>query len=436
MQHERVTFRGEGSRKRRSSDRHHPARGRLRGFGYFRRLGPGFVTGAADDDPAGIGTYSQVGATFRFDLLWTALISLPLASAVQETAARLGLTSGRGLMSLIKVRFARPVLWFAAALVVGANVFNIGADLGSMAEAFRLLIPVPFAVLVVGMAGTILLLEIFVSYDRYSLILRWLALSIFAYVLELFVVDVDWSQVAAGLIPSFQPTLASVEALVAIFGTTISPYLFVWQAGEEVEERKAGRIGRVDAAQIRAMRVDVVSGMSAGVLVMFAIMVSSATTLGAHGSQVRTAAEAARALEPIAGRFASALFAAGIVGTGLLAIPTLAGSAAYALAETFGWREGLGRKPKEAPGFYAVLGAAIAIGLGLNFVGIDPIRALYVSAILNGLAAPPLILLMLILSRSRRAELRTGRLSDGLMVTALLVMSGAAAVYLIGSLVG
>jgi Mn2+/Fe2+ NRAMP family transporter len=233
--------------------------------------------------------------------------------------------------------------------------------------------------------------------------------------------------------PASTPTLASVEALV-IFGTTISPYLFVWQ---EVEERKAGRIGRVDASQIRAMCVDVVSGLSAGVLVMFAIMVSSAATLGTHGSQdVQTAAEAARALEPIEGRFASALFAAGIGGPGLLAIPTLAGSAAYALAETFGWREGLGRKPKEAPGFDGVLGAAIGIGLGLNFVGIDPIRALYASAILNGLAAPPLILLMLILSRSRGAEPRSGRLSDALMVIALLVMSASAAVYLIGSFVG
>jgi NRAMP (natural resistance-associated macrophage protein)-like metal ion transporter len=436
VQHERVTSPSGGSRKRRTTD-HHPARGRLRGFGYFRRLGPGFVTGAADDDPAGIGTYSQVGAMFRFDLLWTALVSLPLASAVQETAARLGLTSGRGLMYLIKRHFTRPVLWLATALVVGANVFNIGADLGSMAEAFRLLIPLPFALLVVGMAGAILLLEIFVTYDRYSLILRWLALSIFAYVLELFVVDVDWSQVAAGLIPGFQPTLTSVEALVAIFGTTISPYLFVWQAAEEVEERKAGRIGKVEAKQIRVMRVDVVSGMSAGVLVMFAIMVSSAATLGAHGSQdVATAAEAARALEPIAGRFASLLFAAGIVGTGLLAIPTLAGSAAYALAETFGWREGLGRTLKEAPGFYGVVTAAIAIGLGLNFLGIDPIRALYVSAILNGLAAPPLILLMLILSRYRRPQVQSGWLSDGLMVIALLVMTASAAVYLIGSLVG
>ena len=421
----------------RPTDAHHPARRRLHGFGYFRRLGPGFVTGAADDDPAGIGTYSQVGAAFRFDLLWTALISLPLASAVQETAARLGLVSGRGLMSLIKQRFTRPVLWFAAALVVGANAFNIGADLGSMAEAFRLLIPLPFVLLVISMAGVILLLEVFVSYERYSLILRWLALSIFAYVVELLVVNVSWSDVAAGLIPSFQPTLASIEALVAIFGTTISPYLFVWQAGEEVEERMAHHIRHVDALQLRRMRIDVVSGMSAGVLVMFAIMVSAASTLGVQGANdVQTAAEAARALEPIAGRFASLLFAAGIVGTGFLAIPTLAGSAAYALAETFGWREGLGRKPKEAPGFYGVIGGAIVIGLSINFLGIDPIRALYASAILNGLAAPPLILLMLILANAGSRRHRSGWLSNALMVAALLVMTASAIAYVVGSLVG
>ena len=424
-------------RRQRREDRHHAARARLHGFGYFRKLGPGFVTGAADDDPAGIGTYSQVGATFRFDLLWTALISLPLASAVQETAARLGLVSGRGLMSLIKKRFPRPVLWLAAALVVGANVFNIGADLGSMAEAFRLLVPLPFAALVVGMAALILALEVFISYDRYSLILRWLALSILAYVAELFVVNVDWSQVAAGLIPSFQPTFASVEALVAIFGTTISPYLFVWQAGEEVEEREAKHIGHVGDAQLRLMRVDVVSGMSAGVLVMFAIMVSAASTLGAHGvTQVRSAEEAARALEPIAGQFASLLFAAGIVGTGLLAIPTLAGSAAYALAETFGWREGLERKPKEAPGFYGIIGAAIVVGLAINFSGLDPIRALYASAILNGLAAPPLILLMLILANAGSAKRKSGWLSNALMVVALAIMTACAVAYAIGWFVG
>ena len=424
-------------RRGRPDDAHHHARRRLHGFGYFRRLGPGFVTGAADDDPAGIGTYSQVGAAFRFDLLWTTLISLPLASAVQETAARLGLSSGLGLMALIRKRFARPILWLAAALVVGANAFNIGADLGSMADAFRLLIPLPFSLVVISMAGVILLLEIFVSYERYALILRWLALSIFAYVVELFFVNVSWSEVAAGLVPSFQPTLASVEALVAIFGTTISPYLFVWQAGEEVEERKAHHVGRVDAPQLRRMRVDVISGMSAGVLVMFSIMVSAASTLGAHGvSDVQTAAQAARALQPIAGRFASLLFAAGIVGTGLLAIPTLAGSAAYALAETFGWREGLGRKLKDAPGFYGVIGGAIVIGLSIDFLGIDPIRALYVSAILNGLAAPPLILLMLILANARSRPHRSGRLSNALMVAALLVMTASAVAYLVGSLVG
>ena len=432
-----MAAKGSGPRRRRTIDPHHSARARLRGFGYFRRLGPGFVTGAADDDPAGIGTYSHVGAAFRFDLVWTALVSLPLASAVQETAARLGLMSGRGLMSLIKDRFTRPVLWLATVLVVGANTFNIGADLGSMAEAFRLLVPVPFALVVVATAVVILLLEVFVSYDRYSLILRWFALSIFAYVFELFVVNVDWSQVVAGLIPSFQPTLASIEALVAIFGTTISPYLFVWQAGEEVEERKAHRIGRIDARRIRAMRVDVVSGMSAGVLVMFAIMVSSGSTLGAHGGEtVETASEAARALEPIAGRFASLLFAAGIVGTGLLAIPILAGSAAYALSETFGWREGLGRTPRQAPSFYGVIGASIVVGLALNFIGIDPIRALYVSAILNGLAAPPLILLMLILSNSPSTRLEGRWLSDGLVGVALVVMTVSGAVYLIGSIVG
>jgi Mn2+/Fe2+ NRAMP family transporter len=420
-------------RKRR---RHSTQRDRLHGFGYFRRLGPGFVTGAADDDPAGIGTYSQVGAAFRFDLVWTALISLPLASAVQETAGRLGMTSGRGLVSLIKERFARPVMWVAVVLVVSANTFNIGADLGSMAEAFQLLLPVPFPILVVVMAAVVLGLEVFVPYERYALVLRWLALSILAYVFELFVVHVDWMGVLAGLVPTFQMNAGYIEALVAIFGTTISPYLFLWQTGEEMEEVQAGELGRIDASEIKAMRIDVVSGMSAGVLVMFAILVTAGSTLGEHGStQIETASQAARALEPLAGRFASALFAVGIVGTGLLAIPTLAGSAAYALSEAFGWREGLGRKLRQAPGFYGVLAASMVVGPILNFVGIQPIRALYLSAILNGLAAPPLILLMLILSNSAVVgERRGGRLSDALVATALVVMGLSAIVYL-GSLV-
>jgi Mn2+/Fe2+ NRAMP family transporter len=405
----------------------------LHGFGYFRQLGPGFISGAADDDPAGIGTYSQVGAQFQFDLVWTAPISLPLASAVQETAARLGLATGRGLIALIKQRFSRPILWFAVALVVSANTFNIGADLGSMAAAFRLLVPLPTSLLVVGFAVLITALEVSIPYDRYAKILRWLALSILAYVVELFVVDVDWSAVLRGLVPSFFAGGSHAAALVAIFGTTISPYLFVWQAGEEVEELREHPKKRIDARQLRGMRVDVIGGMSAGILVMFAIMVTSASTLGAqHVRQIQTAAQAAQALEPIAGPFASALFAAGIVGTGLLAIPTLAGSAAYAASEAIGWSEGLGRTPRRAPGFYAVITVSMLLGVAMNFSGVDPIRALYLSAILNGLAAPPLIAMMLVLSSSSKlGALKGGRLSDTLVGIALLVMTAAAVVFAI-----
>jgi NRAMP (natural resistance-associated macrophage protein)-like metal ion transporter len=424
--------------ERKKAERHHPHRDRLRGFGYFRQIGPGFITGAADDDPAGIGTYSQIGAAFRFDLVWTAPLSLPLASAVQETSARLGLITGRGLVSLIKERFPAWVMWIAVALVVGANVFNIGADLGSMADAFRLLVPIPFVVLVIAIAGVILMLEVFVSYERYSLILRWLALSILAYVVELFVIDVDWGAVAAGLVPSVQANAAFLEGLVAIFGTTISPYLFIWQAGEEVEERNAKRIRRIGREQLTAMRVDVFSGMTAGIVVMFAIMVTAASTLGAEGvARIETAAQAAEALEPIAGGFSSTLFALGIVGTGLLAIPTLAGSAAYALSEAFGWREGLGRSLREAPGFYGVIAGAMLVGILINLAGIDPIRALFLSAILNGLAAPPLILLMLMLSRSARdPEERGGGLSTVLVAIALGAMSLAAIAYVASLVIG
>jgi Mn2+/Fe2+ NRAMP family transporter len=419
---------------RRSGDRHHPRRLRLRGFGYFR-LGPGFVTGAADDDPSGIGTYSQVGAAYGFGFVWTAPLSLPLASAVQETAGRLGFATGRGLMALIRERFSRPVLWLAVFLVVTANTFNIGADLGSMADAFRLLLPLPFSLLVIAFASITVALEVAVPYERYASILRILALSILAYVAELFVIHIDWGAVLSGLIPSLTNGTGAIAALVAIFGTTISPYLFVWQAGEEVEERAAGRIDDVDAGHLRAMRIDVIMGMAAGVLVMFAIMVTSASTLGAHGvTQIETAAQAAAALRPLAGRFASTLFAAGIVGTGLLAIPTLAGSAAYALCETVDWKEGLGRRPTEAPRFYGVLAASIVIGVAMNFLGIDPIRALYASAILNGLAAPPLILMMLILSNSTAVgRLRGGRVSDALVALAFLIMGAAAIALLVSS---
>jgi Mn2+/Fe2+ NRAMP family transporter len=313
-------------------------------------------------------------------------------------------------------------------LVVSANAFNIGADLGSMAEALALLVPVPFVLAVIAFAMGICALEFFVSYDRYSLVLRWLALSIFAYVLELAFIEVDWSQVASGLVPAFAFDGPHVEAIVAIFGTTISPYLFLWQAGEETEERKAGHVRKVDKVEIRAMRVDVVSGMTAGIIVMFGILVVSASTLGTVGGTVNSAEDAARALEPIAGRLASLVFTAGIVGTGLLAIPTLAGSAAYAVTEAFGWKEGLGRTLRQAPAFYGVIPGSLLLGIAMNFLGLEPIRAPYLSAILNGLAAPPLILLMLILSNSSAAGRQKGGVaSNALVGIAFVVMSASAA---------
>jgi NRAMP (natural resistance-associated macrophage protein)-like metal ion transporter len=398
----------------------------IRGAGYFKRLGPGIVTGAADDDPSGIGTYSQVGAAFGFGLLWTTLATLPLAVAVQETTARLGLVTGKGLAGLIRERFARPVLVGAVVLVAVANTFNIGADIGSMAAAAGLLVPVPYAVATIAFAMVMVVLEIAVPYHRYARVLRWLALSLLAYVAVLVVVHVDWAAALAHtVVPRFRPDRASLAALVAVFGTTISPYLFFWQAGEEVEEQ-AERHDPVDRGHVAAMRLDVMAGMGSGVGVMFAIMVTAAATLGAHGSvRVDTAEQAAQALRPLAGDLAGLLFAAGIVGTGLLAVPVLAGSTAYAVAETLGWREGLGRRVSQARAFYAVIAASILVGVGMDFVGVSPIRALYLAAILNGVAAPPLLLLILLLARSKAVlgQHRSGLLSQLLVGGAAVVMA-------------
>lgn len=414
---------------------HHPHRRRLGGFGYFKRIGPGIVTGASDDDPSGIGTYSQVGAAFGYGLLWTTLISLPLASAVQETAARLGLSSGMGLAALIRERFPRAVLVVAVSLVAVANTFNVGADVGSMVASLRLLAPVPYEPTVVAFAAGIIALEILVPYHRYARILRWLTLSLGAYVAVLLVVNVRWGAVARGtFLPEIRFDRPFLAALIAVFGTTISPYLFFWQASEEVEEEKdLGETPKVAATHIRAVRTDVITGMIAAVIVMFAIMVASASTLGAHGvTDVESADQAARALEPIAGRFAGTLFALGIIGTGMLAVPVLAGATGYALSEAFGWREGLSRRFRDAPGFYGTIVAATAISVMMGFIGVNPIRALYWAAILNGVAAPPIILLMLILSNSHRAvgKLTGGVVSDALVAIALVVMAAIPIAYL------
>jgi NRAMP (natural resistance-associated macrophage protein)-like metal ion transporter len=405
---------------------HHPHRRRLRGHGYFKRLGPGIVTGAADDDPSGIGTYSQVGAAFGFGLLWTTLATLPLAVAVQEATARLGLVTGKGLAALLRERFARPVLVGAVGLVAVANTFNIGADIGSMAAAAGLLVPVPYTVATIAFAMVMVLLELAVPYHRYARGLRWLTVSLLAYVGVLAVVQVDWTAALAHtLVPRLHPGRASLAALLAIFGTTISPYLFFWQAGEEIEEQ-AERHDRVDRDHLAAMRLDVAAGMGSGVGVMFAIMTTAAVTLGAHGAvQVSTAQQAAQALRPLAGPLAGLLFAAGIVGTGLLAVPVLAGSTAYAVAETLGWREGLARRVSQARAFYAVIAASILVGVAMNFVGVGPIRALYLAAILNGVAAPPLLVLILLLARSKAVlgQHRSGVLSQLLVGGAAVVMA-------------
>lgn len=415
---------------------HHRHRDRLHGTGYFRRIGPGLVTGAADDDPSGIGTYSQVGAASGFHLLWTAVFALPLAAAVQEATARLGLVTGRGLASLIKSRFPRWVLGVAVLLVAAANTFNIGADIGSMAAASRLVVPVPYWLLVIGFTAFTAVVEVVIPYRTYSRILKWLCLSIASYVIVLFFIKVSWADVLRHtFVPEISWRPSTFAAIIALFGTTISPYLFFWQGAEEVEEiAQDGGVPTPTREHMQAMRGDVTFGMTTGVTVMFAIMVTAAATIGKDGPvTISTADEAARALRPFAGDFAGLLFTLGIVGVGLLAVPVLAGSTAYAISEAFGWREGLGLKMRQARAFYWVIIASMLGGFAMNALGINAVRALYYSAILNGLAAPPLIVLIVLLSRSREVmgDHATGRVSQTLLWTAAVASTALPVLYLL-----
>ena len=422
-----------------SRARHHHHRRLLRGHGYFKRLGPGLVTGAADDDPSGIGTYSQVGAAYGFGILWSALAVAPMAAAVQEMAARLGLVTGRGLSTLIRERFSRRVLLLCVALVAVANTFNIAADLAAMGASAHLVVPLPSVVLTILMATVMLGLEIFVSYHRYARILRYLALSLLAYVLVLFMVDVDWGEVLQGLlIPNLDGGHAELAALIAVFGTTVSPYLFFWQASEEVEEEvEPGGIepgGPVTPEHLAAMRVDVVGGMVSAVAIFVAIVIATGATLHAHGiTDIATADQAARALRPLAGDLAGLVFAVGIVGLGLLAVPVLAGSTAYAVSEAVGGNEGLSRHFREARGFYTVIVGSMLLGLALDFGGLDPIRGLFLAAILNGVTAPPLIVVMLLLARSRHVlgDRRSGWLSTTLVVVTIVASAALPVAYLV-----
>ena len=388
--------------KGRGSSNHHPARLSIRGKGYFNRLGPGIVTGAADDDPSGIGTYSQAGAAAGYGFLWASLWLLPLAFATQEACARLALVTGKGLAAIIRATLPRWVLVLAVVLVSVANTVNIAADLASMAAALRLLVPIDQVVGVIGFAVVIAALEIAVPYHRYSKVLRWLCLSLVAYVLVLFVAKVDWAQVAtATLLPQIDLNRTSIELMIALAGTTISPYLFFWQAAEEVEERNES--GEVSKSHVAAMRGDVFSGMLTGVFIMFAIMATAAATLNATGiTNINSAEDAAAALRPIAGDFAGLLFLLGILGVGLLAVPVLAGSTAYALSETFGWRASLELKPWQAKPFYAVIVVSVGIAVLLNLLGVEPMRFLVLAAILNGLSAPILMVIVWYLARDKK----------------------------------
>jgi Mn2+/Fe2+ NRAMP family transporter len=370
-------------------------------------MGPGLITGASDDDPSGIATYSQVGAQFGYGLAWTLLFSYPLMAAIQEISARIGRVTGYGIAGNLRRHYSPWLSTGIVSLLLIANIINLGADLGAMGAALKLLIAGP-ALLYVCLFGLLSAgLEIFTRYARYVSILKWLCLSLFSYVICAFVVDVPWATVGWAVVwPQLSIKPDYVIAIVAVMGTTISPYLFFWQAEQEVEDEKErpGALALFVApeqapSEFARIRIDTYLGMALSNAIAFFIVITTATTLHAHGvTNIETSAEAAEALRAIAGRFTFVIFAAGIIGTGLLTLPVLAGSAAYAVGELFSWRVGLARQPFQAKAFYAVIAAASLIGVGLNFTSIDPFKALYWSAVLNGVVAVPVMIVMMHLS--------------------------------------
>jgi NRAMP (natural resistance-associated macrophage protein)-like metal ion transporter len=376
---------------------------------FFGELGPGLITGAADDDPSGIATYSVTGAGCGYGPLWTALFCFPLMAAVQLMCARLGMVSGRGLAAVVRRRYSRWVLWGACLLLIVANVINIAADLGGMAEATEMVTGIPspwltpvFAVLIVGAL-------FLTSYRFLARVFKWLTLVLFAYVMTAFLAHPDWGAVLrATFVPDIQWSGDYLSVLVAILGTSISPYLFFWQAAQEVEEERsegrttlAQRQGATDE-ELRRTRTDVLTGMFFSNFVMYFIILTTAATLHARGvTKIATASQAAEALKPLAGKGAYWLFTLGLIGTGMLGVPVLAGSSAYAIAEAMSWGGSLDRKPKLAPKFYGVLAVAMALGVALDFVGLDAVKMLFWSAVANGVLAPPLIVLVVLLTSDR-----------------------------------
>jgi NRAMP (natural resistance-associated macrophage protein)-like metal ion transporter len=404
---------------------------------FLEELGPGLITGAADDDPSGISTYSVAGASYGYATLWTALLSFPLMAAIQLMCARLGMVTGCGLASVIRTRYSRWVLWVACALVVVANVFNIGADLGGMAEGMQMITGIRAYFWTLFFAALIMGLLFWTSYRIMARIFKWLTLVLFAYVITAFLAHPKWGSVLrATFIPHIEWTKEYLAVLVGILGTTISPYLFFWQAAQEVEEDRdhgkateAQRKGSTNK-ELKIAKKDVITGMLLSNLVMYFLILTTAATLNVHGMKdIETAKQAAEALRPLAGKGAYWLFTLGLIGTGMLAVPVLAGSCAYAIAEGASWRAAsLNMKPGLASKFYAVIAVAIVVGLALDFAGLNAVKMLFWSAILNGLLAPPLVIIVVLLTSDRKVMgNRTNSRSMQLLGwTCAMIMSAAA----------
>ena len=408
--------------------------------GLLAVLGPGLITGASDDDPSGIATYSQAGAQFGYDMGWVMLFTWPLMTAIQEISARIGRVTGHGIAGNIRRHYPAWLLRAIVALLLVANIINLGADLGAMGEALRLLVGGPPHLYVVCFAVACALLEVFVRYERYVSILKWTSISLFAYVATALVVDVPWAEVGYRiLVPSLSWNRDYIVAIVAVLGTTITPYCFFWQSSEEAEEERVDPAAHalIDApeearSQIGRIRVDTYLGMAFSNLVSLFIIITTAATLHAHGiTDIQTSAQAAEALRPIAGVFTFALFAAGIIGIGMLAVPVLAGSAAYALGEALDWPTGLARSPLDAKAFYGAIAVATLVGVLINFVDLDPFKALFWSAVINGVAAPPLMAVIMLMAMRRKVMGRfilprplwaMGWLSTAAMAAAVIAM--------------
>ncbi|HTK38819.1 MAG TPA: divalent metal cation transporter [Pyrinomonadaceae bacterium] len=377
---------------------------------FLNRLGPGLITGASDDDPSGIGTYTQAGASFGFGTLWTALFMLPLMIVVQHICAKIGMVSGQGLAGVLKKFYSKWLLYPAVFGLVIANTINAGTDMAAIAAAINMFVPVPVSILIIPIAVLIVVLQVWGSYRLIVKVFKWLTLSLFAYIIAAFLARPNWGEVLyATLVPQFQFTGKYLTTVVALLGTTISPYLFFWQASEEVEEEVAegreslsSRLGATND-ELKKEKWDTITGMALSNIVAYFVILAAASTLFAAGkNDIRSAVDAAQALRPLAGSAASFLFAAGIIGTGLLGVPVLTSSSAYAVSETFGWTCSLDEKPRHAKRFYSVIAVSTLIGMLVNYSGINPITALFWTAVINGLIAPPLIIVVMLVSNNKR----------------------------------